>query len=109
MITYNGKTFRCPVEVTMDIISGKWKCLILWHLHDGPMRYTELIKIVPGVSQKMLTQQLKEMENDNLLIRTVYPVVPPKVEYELTALGHSVFPMLEMMHGWAISNLPISE
>lgn len=108
MITCNGKEFRCPVEVTMGMISGKWKSLILWHLHEGPMRYKELERIVPGVSQKMLTQQLKEMENDNLLIRTVFPEVPPRVEYALTDLGDSVFPILEMMHDWAVANLPIS-
>ncbi len=105
MITFKGKQFHCPVEVTMGMISGKWKSLILWHLHAGVMRYKELERIVPGVSQKMLTQQLKEMEGDNLLIRTVYPEVPPRVEYELTELGHSVFPILEMMHIWAVEKL----
>lgn len=107
MITFKDKQYRCPVEVTVEMISGKWKSLILWHLHDGAMRYKELERIVPGVSQKMLTQQLKEMEEDKLLIRTVFPEVPPRVEYELTELGHSVFPMLEMMHNWAINNLKI--
>lgn len=89
----------------MDMISGKWKSLILWHLHEQPMRYKELERIVPGVSQKMLTQQLKEMEDDGLLVRTVFPEVPPRVEYELTELGHSVFPMLEIMHNWAVDRL----
>lgn len=107
MISYNGKEYRCPVEITMGIISGKWKSLILWHLHEGPVRYKQLERIVPGVSQKMLTQQLKEMESDKLLKRTVYPEVPPRVEYELTELGHSVFPILESMHSWAIDKLGI--
>lgn len=93
----------------MDIISGKWKSLILWHLHEGCKRYRELEQIVPGVSQKMLTQQLKEMEQDELLVRTVYPEVPPRVEYELTELGHSIFPILETMHNWAIEKLPLQE
>jgi len=105
MFTYKGKEFRCPVEVTMGMISGKWKSLILWHLHEGPIRYKALERIVPGVSQKMLTQQLKEMEDDGFLVRTVYPEVPPRVEYELTDLGHSVYPILEQMQAWAISNL----
>jgi len=105
MIKYKGKEFQCPVEVTMGMISGKWKSLILWHLHDGPIRYKQLERIVPGVSQKMLTQQLKEMEGDGLLIRTVFPEVPPRVEYALTELGHSVFPLLEMMHSWAVDKL----
>lgn len=105
MITFQGKEYRCPVEITMDMLRGKWKCLILWHLHEGTKRYKELERIVPGVSQKMLTQQLKEMEEDRLLIRTVYPQVPPKVEYTLTELGHSVFPVLEMMHAWSVALL----
>lgn len=105
MIKWNGKEYRCPVEVGMDVISGKWKSLILWHLHEGDKRYKELERIVPGVSQKMLTQQLKEMERDGLLIRTVYPEVPPRVEYALTSLGHSAFPILKMMHDWAIDEL----
>ncbi|PKN40956.1 MAG: transcriptional regulator [Deltaproteobacteria bacterium HGW-Deltaproteobacteria-18] len=107
MIRYNDKEYRCPVEVTMGMVSGKWKCLILWHLHEGPVRYKELERIVPGVSQKMLTQQLKEMENDGLLARTVFPEVPPRVEYELTELGHSVFPILETMHNWAVEKFVI--
>lgn len=107
MIRYNDKEYRCPVEVAMAMVSGKWKCLILWHLHEGPVRYKELERIVPGVSQKMLTQQLKEMENDGLLLRTVFPEVPPRVEYELTELGHSVFPILESMHNWAVEKLAI--
>nr|WP_321259118.1 helix-turn-helix domain-containing protein [uncultured Pseudodesulfovibrio sp.] len=107
MITFKNKQFRCPVEVTVGLISGKWKSLILWHLHDGSIRYKELERIVPGVSQKMLTQQLKEMEEDKLLTRTVFPEVPPRVEYGLTELGHSVFPILEMMHNWAMDNLRI--
>jgi DNA-binding HxlR family transcriptional regulator len=109
MIEWNGKGYHCPVEVSMDVLCGKWKCLMLWHLHDGPKRYMELEKIVPGVSQKMLTQQLKELERDGLLIRTVYPEVPPRVEYTLTDLGNSAFPILEMMHSWAVHRLGLSE
>ncbi|NDV27414.1 helix-turn-helix domain-containing protein [Desulfovibrio sp. JC010] len=109
MIKYKGKPFRCPVEVGMGIISGKWKSLILWHLHEKPIRYKELERIVPGVSQKMLTQQLKEMEADGLLLRKVYPEVPPRVEYALTGLGHSVFPLLEAIHKWTVDNLELEQ
>ncbi|MEZ0574595.1 winged helix-turn-helix transcriptional regulator [Halodesulfovibrio aestuarii] len=105
MIMWNGKEYRCPVEVGMDVISGKWKSLILWHLGEGGKRYKELERIVPGVSQKMLTQQLKEMERDGLLIRTVYPEVPPRVEYALTDLGRSGLSILKMLHDWAIDEL----
>ena len=109
MVSWNGKTYRCPVEVTIGIVGGKWKCLILWHLHQGKMRFKELERIVPGVSQKMLTQQLKEMENDGLLTKKAYPEVPPRVEYELTGRGHSLFPILELMHSWASEQLDLEE
>ena len=92
----------------MDMLSGKKKCLMLWHLNEGTMRYKELERIVTGVSQKMLTQQLKEMERDGLVVRTVYPKVPPRVEYGLTELGKTALPILEMMHSWAIEKLGIN-
>ena len=82
---------------------------MLWHLHDGTKRYKELERIVPGVSQKMLTQQLKELEKDGLVSRTVYPEVPPRVEYRLTELGRSAFPILEIMHSWAVEQLGLRE
>lgn len=109
MVQWNKKSYHCPVEVSMDILSGKWKCLMLWHLHEGTKRYKELEKIVPGVSQKMLTQQLKELEKDGLVTRTVYPEVPPRVEYDLTELGKTAFPILEIMHNWATKKLGVGE
>ena len=108
MIKWNEKKYHCPVEVAMEAVCGKWKSLMLWHLHEGKKRYKELERIVPGVSQKMLTQQLKELERDGLLVRTVYPVVPPRVEYELTEMGHEVFPILEQMHEWAVKNMKLT-
>ena len=78
---------------------------MLWHLNEGTKRYKELERIVPGVSQKMLTQQLKELEKDGLISRTAYPEVPPRVEYSLTELGQSGFPILQMMHSWAVKQL----
>jgi DNA-binding HxlR family transcriptional regulator len=105
MIESNGREYRCPVEVAMDVFSGKWKCLMLWHLHDGTMRYYELEKIVPVVSQKILTQQLKELERDGLRFRTVYLEVSPRVEYTLTDLGNSASPVLGMMHLWGVNQL----
>lgn len=101
--------YRCPVEITIGIVGGKWKCLILWHLHEKTMRFGELERIVSGVSQKMLSQQLHEMEADGLITKTVYAEVPPRVEYELTERGHSLFPILEQMHGWAMDQLDIEE
>lgn len=102
MIHWKGKSYYCPVEITLGIISGKWKSLMLWHLQDGAKRFKELERYVPGVSQKMLTQQLRELEEDGLVNRTVYPEAPPRVEYSLTELGESVFPILEQMHDWAV-------
>lgn len=109
MIHWNDKEYRCAVEVAMEVLSGKWKCLMLWHLHDGAKRYKELERIVPGVSQKMLTQQLRELERDGLLARTVYPEVPPRVEYALTELGQSAFPILAAMHQWGVDRLGLEE
>ena len=95
---YSG--LNCPVDAALRLIGGKYKSLILWHLVDGTMRYGELQKLVPQATPKMLTQQLRELESDKLLTRTVYPVVPPKVEYSLTDLGFSLKPILSTMYDW---------
>lgn len=94
------QTNRCPVEVTLDLIGGKYKALILWHLAAGPQRFSELRKKVSGATPKMLTQQLRELEQSELLHREVFPVVPPKVEYSLTELGRSLMPLLKSMRDW---------
>ena len=91
---------NCPVDATLKLIGGKYKALILWHLVNGTMRHGEIAKLVPQATPKMLTQQLRELENDNLLFRKVYPVVPPKVEYSLTELGRSLKPILVAMYDW---------
>ena len=91
---------NCPLVATLDMIGGKYKALILWHLVDGIRRFGELRKLIPQATQKMLTQQLRELEEDNLITRTVYPVVPPKVEYRLSELGESINPILEAMRVW---------
>jgi DNA-binding HxlR family transcriptional regulator len=92
--------YNCPVDATIGMIGGKYKSLILWHLVDRTLRFGELRKLISDATPKMLTQQLRELENDNLLVRTVYPVVPPKVEYSLTGLGRSIRPILEAMYDW---------
>lgn len=91
---------RCPVEATLELIGGKYKALILWHLSEGTMRFSELKKEIAGATPKMLTQQLRELETHNLLNREVYPVIPPKVEYSLTELGRSLMPVLVAMRDW---------
>ena len=91
---------NCPVVTTLDIIGGKYKSLILWHLLDTTLRFGELRKLIPQATPKMLTQQLRELEADNLVIRTVYPVVPPKVEYSLSDFGKSIKPILAAIYNW---------
>lgn len=90
----------CPVDATLRMIGGKYKALILWHLIDGALRHGELHRLMPQATPKMLTQQLRELEADNLLTRTIYPVVPPKVEYSLTDFGRSLKPVLAGMYDW---------
>ena len=90
----------CPVETTLTLISDKWKVLILRDLMNGTMRFGELRKSIGQVSQKVLTAQLRQMEGSGLLTRTVYPEVPPRVEYTLTDLGRSLKPILDAMWKW---------
>ena len=90
----------CPVEVTLSLIGSKWKVLILRELLEGTKRFSELKRALFGVTQKMLTQQLRDMEESGLVIRTVYPVVPPKVEYSLSETGESLRPVLDALRAW---------
>ena len=90
----------CPVETTLTLISDKWKVLILRDLMPGTKRFGELMRSLRGVSQKVLTAQLRQMEDSGLLTRTVYPEVPPRVEYSLTELGRSLKPVLDAMQQW---------
>lgn len=90
----------CPVETTLTMISDKWKVLILRDLLPGTKRFGELKKSIGNVSQKVLTAQLRQMEESGLLIRTVFPEVPPRVEYTLTELGISLKPILDAMYNW---------
>lgn len=96
---------HCPVSATLDLIGGKYKALILWHLAAEKMRFSQLSKKIPRATAKMLTQQLREMEAQNLIVREVFPVVPPKVEYSLTELGKSLLPVLISMRDWGAEYL----
>jgi DNA-binding HxlR family transcriptional regulator len=100
MITFNNRQYNCPLEMTIDLIGGKWKVLILWHLSAGTLRFNEMKRIFPNLSQKMLTQQLRDLENDGLIERKVYAQVPPKVEYSLTSFGNTLMPVLLAMNQW---------
>ena len=95
----------CPVETTLEMIGGKYKTLILWHLSNGKLRFSELKKVVSHATSKMLTQQLRELENDDLIHREIFPVIPPKVEYSLTETGKSLIPVLIAMRDWGAGYL----
>lgn len=97
--------FNCPIEATLELIGGKYKALIIFHLRQETLRFNELRKLIPQATPKMLTQQLRELEEDHLLLRQVYPVVPPKVEYSLTDFGISILPILDVMCSWGTNYL----
>lgn len=92
--------YKCPVAITLEIIGGKWKALILWHLSFKTLRFSQLQRRLRGVTQKMLTQQLRELERDRMLHREVFAEVPPRVEYSLTDDGRSLQPILQQMCDW---------
>ena len=94
----------CPVELTLDLIGGKWKGVILYHLQDGTQRFGELRRRMPGITQRMLTKQLRALEEDNLVIRKVYAEVPPRVEYCLSELGESLRPVIDILKAWGESH-----
>lgn len=98
------ESFSCPVEFTLDVIGGKWKCVLLYHLIEGPRRFNELRRIVPTITQRMLTLQLRELEQDGILHREVHQQVPPKVEYSLTQLGETLVPIVLQLREWGLAN-----
>ena len=93
--------YNCALELTMDLIGGKWKLIILWHLLDGSKRFNQLDKLIPAITKKMLTTQLRELEEKGLVNRKVYPQVPPKVEYSLSERGHSLEKILNDLCSWS--------
>ncbi len=95
-----SKVYNCPVEAAVDVFGGKWKALILWWLQQRTWRFAELRRQIPGVTEKMLTQQLRELEADGIVRRRVYPTVPPKVEYSLTPYGRSLKRALKEICDW---------
>lgn len=102
----NNKIYSCPIEYTMDLISGKWKMIILWHLaQENVMRYGQIKKSLNNITHKMLSQQLKELENDGFINRKSYNEVPPRVEYSLTDLGKSFIPILDTLSVWGTNRL----
>ena len=101
MLTFNGKEYPCCTSLTMGIIGGKWKTVILYHLIDGEKRYNELRKEMPTVTERTLSLQLKKLEEDGIVSRKVYTKKPPlKVEYRLTDLGKTLIPVIESIAKW---------
>lgn len=90
----------CPVATTVQLIGNKWKLLILRNLLARPWRFNEMLRSIPGISQKVLTDNLRALETDGIIIRTVYPEVPPRVEYSLSELGDSMRPIIQAMEAW---------
>lgn len=96
---------HCPVATTIDLIGGKYKALILWHLSSGTLRFNQLQKLITSATPRMLTLQLRELESQNLIARKVYAEVPPRVEYSMTELGRSLMPILTAMRDWGAEYL----
>lgn len=96
----DGKEYHCAMDITMNFIGGKWKTVVLWYLRKDKKRFSELRRLIPNITEKMLSLQLKDLERDGLVKRKVYPEVPPRVEYYLTDFGKSLIPMLEEIAKW---------
>lgn len=96
------KNTKCPIELTQKVINGKWKIVIIWTLKDGVKRFGELQRELPFIKRAYLTRQLRELEMDGLILREVYPQVPPKVEYSLTDVGKGFLKVLQKMYEWGL-------
>lgn len=99
------RPYSCGIDAALDVVGGKWKALILWALSTGTQRFGELKRLVPGVTEKMLIQQLRELEHDGIVRREIYPQVPPKVEYSLTELGVSLDAALAPLGAWGSAHM----
>lgn len=105
MVTFRDRTYNCPMEMTIDLIGGKWKALLLWNLSVRTLRFGELQRQFPQLTQKMLTQQLRELVRDGLINRKSYDEMPPRVEYSLTEFGSTIMPVLQAMNQWGTGYL----
>ena len=102
----SNEKYNCPIEAILDVVGGKWKALILWHLRASTRRTGELKKLIPGITQKMLIQQLRVLESRGFIKRNVYAQVPPRVEYSLTESGKELKPILKQMCKWGEKFMP---
>ncbi|BAK72844.1 helix-turn-helix domain-containing protein [Arcobacter sp. L] len=105
MYIFNKKEYECSLEAAMDVLGGKWRSIILWHLIEKKLRFSEIQKIVPNISKKVLSEHLRVLEKNNLIIRTVYPTIPPSVEYEISPKGETLEYVLKQLEEWARNNL----
>lgn len=96
----SGSPYGCAVEATIDVVGGRWKAVILFHLIDGTKRFSELRRFLPKITQRMLTMQLRQLEEDGVICREVFASVPPRVEYSLTEFGRTLVPTLQAMRAW---------
>lgn len=96
-------SFACPVEACLEVLGGKWKGVIMFHLLGGTKRFSELMRLMPNVTQRMLTKQLRELEADMVIARMIYAEIPPKVEYSLTEFGATLTPILKLLQKWGIT------
>ncbi|CAA9343052.1 MAG: Transcriptional regulator, HxlR family [uncultured Cytophagales bacterium] len=99
-IRLKGQTYHCALDVTMHFIGGKWKTVVLWYMRNGRKRFSELKRHIPDITEKMLSLQLKQLEADGFVGKTIYPEVPPRVEYFLTDAGKTLLPVLEVLARW---------
>jgi len=106
MVNYNGKSYVCLLDFAMDFIRGKWKAVLLCHLYDEPKRFLELQRMTNGISQKVLNEKLKELENDELVCKKVYAEIPPKVEYSLTDKGKDLTSIIKEIESWSVRYYP---
>lgn len=100
MYRWNNKEYKCPIEATIDVLGGKWRSLIVWHLNKEVLRFSEVQKIVPGISKKVLSEHLRELEKNEIIERKVSPEVPPRVEYKITSKGRDLGEVLDIMEKW---------
>ncbi|MEO6000113.1 MAG: helix-turn-helix domain-containing protein [Chitinophagaceae bacterium] len=100
--THKKKLFHCPMDLTMNYIGGKWKTVVLWYLIGRKRRFSELKKLIPGITEKMLSIQLKQLEKDGFIFKKIFAESPPRVEYKLTDEGETLIPVLKAMSGWGM-------
>lgn len=109
MYLFNDKQYKCSLEAAIDALGGKWRSLILWHLLEGKLRFSQLQKILPGISKKVLSEHLRVLEKNKLIIRTVYPTVPPSVVYEVSDNGKTLANILGELEQWGRTHLEEKE